>query len=135
MPTILVSIYNTPQPHREAPLYTLHAEIHPDAVNPNKCWLVVEKFGSWDETEPDPMKKFKCVVSTLSSTDPKDCLTIEEAHDFIRRQLALRASQGFKFLFTLDPFGASWLKEYEVLPDGSWQELPVQHEAQRSAST
>lgn len=126
MPTILVTVYDTPHPRRgHSRFYALHPEINPGAVDPKKCWMVVEKFGYWDETEPDLEKKFKHVVSTLSSTDPTHCLSIEEAHNFITKQLALRASQGFKFLFTLDPFGEPWFKEYEVLPDGSWQERPT----------
>jgi hypothetical protein len=134
MPTILVTVYNTPHPHRErSPFYTLHPEINPDAVDPKKCWIVVEKFGYWDEIEPDPEKKFKHVVSTLSSTDPTHSLSIEEAHDFITKQLAFRASQGFKFLFTLDPFGEPWFREYEVLSDGSWQKRPAGNQAPHSA--
>lgn len=84
---------------------------------------MVEKFGYWDDAELDLEKKFKHAVSTLSCIDAAGCLSIEEAHDFIKKQLALRATQGFKYLFTLDPFGAPWLKEYEVLSDGSWQEI------------
>jgi len=124
MPTLLVTVYNTPHPHRGlSPLYTLHAEIHPDATNPKKCWVVMEKFGYWDEAEPDPKKKFKNEVNTLSTTDPNHCLTIEESHEFIKKQVLLRASQGYKYLFTLDPFGAPWFKRYEVLSDGSWREV------------
>jgi hypothetical protein len=126
MPTLLVTVYNTPHPHRGlSPLYTLHAEIYPDATDPKKCWVVMEKFGYWDAAEPDPKIRFKNAVNTLSPTDPVRCLTIEEAHEFIKKQVLLRASQGFKYLFTLDPFGAPWYKRYEVLPDGSWREMLV----------
>lgn len=125
MPTILVTVYDTPHPHRGlSPLYTLHAEIHPAAMDPKKCWVVMEKFGYWDEAESDQEKKFKNEVRTLSATNPADCLTIEEAHEFINKQVLFRASQGFKYLFTLDPFGAPWYKRYEVLSDGSWREMP-----------
>ena len=126
MPTFLATVYNTPHRRRElSPLYTLHVEIHPGAKDPKKCWVVRERFGYWDETQPDPKKKFKNTLNTLSPTDPVRCLTIEEAHEFIKRQVLLRASQGFKYLFTLDPFGAPWYKRYEVLPDGSWREMLV----------
>lgn len=94
-------------------------------MDPKKCWVVMEKFGYWDEAESDQEKKFKNEVRTLSATNPADCLTIEEAHEFINKQVLFRASQGFKYLFTLDPFGAPWYKRYEVLPDGSWREMPV----------
>jgi len=83
----------------------------------------MEKFGYWDEAEPDPKKQFKNEVNTLSTTDPNHCLTIGESHEFIKKQVLLRASQGFKCLFTLDPFGAPWFKRYEVLSDGSWREV------------
>ena len=124
MPTFLVTVYNTPLPHRElSPLYTLHAEIHPSATDPKKCWVVMEKFGYRDEAEPDPKNKFKYDVKTLSSTNPADCLTIEEAHELIKKQVLFRASHGFKYVFTLDPFGATWFKRYTVLSDGSWREM------------
>ena len=46
MPTILVTVYDTPHPNRGlSPLYTLHVEIHPDAADAKKCWVVMEKFG------------------------------------------------------------------------------------------
>jgi hypothetical protein len=124
MPTILVTVYNTLHPHREqSPLYTLHAEIHPDAKDPKKCWVVMEKFRYWDEREPDPKKQFKNDVKTLSPTNPADCLTIEEAHEFIKKQVLFHASHGFKYLFSLDPFEATGFKRYEVLSDGSWREM------------
>jgi hypothetical protein len=124
MPTLLLTLYNTPNPHRGvSPLYTLHAEIHSQAADPQKCWVVMEEFGYWDETEPDPQKKFKNVESTLSSTDPICCLTLDESHEYIKKQVAFRASRGFKYLFTLDPFGAPWFKHYEVQSDGSWREM------------
>jgi hypothetical protein len=124
MPTLLVTVYDTPNPLRGlSPLYTLHVEIHPQATDLQKCWVVMEKFGYWDETEPDPQKKFRNVESTLSSTDPACCLTIEESREYIKKRVAFRASQGFKYLFTLDPFGAPWCKRYEVQSHGSRQEI------------
>jgi hypothetical protein len=125
MPTLLVTVYNTPHPRRElSPLYTLHAEIHPHATDTTNCWVVMEKFCYSDEAERDPKKKFKNVVNTLSPTDPLHCLSIEESHECIRKQVLFRASQGFKYLFALDPFGVPWYKRYEVLSDGSWREIP-----------
>lgn len=84
---------------------------------------MIEKFGYWDETESDLEKKFKNEVQMLSATHPADYLTIEEAHEFIKKQVSFRASQGFRYLFTLDPFGATWFKRYEVQSDGSWREM------------
>lgn len=121
MPTLLVTVYNTPHPYRDlSPLYTLHAEIHPGATDSKKCWVVVEKFCYSDEAEPDPKKRFKNDVNAIGPTDPIHCLTIDESHEFIKMQVLLRASQGFKYLFTLDPFGVACYKRYEVLSDGSW---------------
>ena len=126
MPTLLVTVYNTPHPHQgRSPLYTLHAEIHPEALDLTRCWVVMEKFGYWDDAEPDPNKRFKDAVNTLSPTNPVRFLTIEESHEVIKRQVLFRAGQGFKYLFTLDPFGVPWFKRYEVLPDGSWREMPA----------
>ena len=124
MTILLVTVHNTPHPHHElSPLYTLHAEIHPRAADSKKCWVVVEKFCYSDEAEPDPKKRFKDDVNTVGPTDPVHCLTIEESHEFIKKQVLFRASQGFKCLFTLNPFGASWYERYEVLSDGSWREM------------
>ena len=85
----------------------------------------MEKFAFWDEAEPDPTKRLKHDVNALSPTDPNRCLTVEECHEFIKKQVLFRASQGFKYLFTLDPFGVPWFKRYEVLSDGSWREMHI----------
>ena len=104
-----------------SPIRLIHdSEIHPDATDAEKCWVAIEKLG-WDEA--DPKKKFKNGVKTLSPTDPVHCLTVEEFHEFIKKQVLFPASQGFKYLFTLDPFEASWHKRHEVLSDGSWREM------------
>ena len=124
MPTLLVTVYNAPHVQRELlPHYTLHAEVHPNATDPKKCWVVIEKVDYWDEAGPNREKKSKNAVNTLNAADPAHCLTIEESQEVIKKQVSFRASQGFKYLFTLDPFGVPWFKRYEVQSDGSWREM------------
>ena len=49
-------LYQTPSPENDVPeLYFVYAEVHPDAKDSDKCWVVKEKHGWFDDTE----KKFK----------------------------------------------------------------------------
>jgi len=124
LPTLRVTIYNTPHDQRELlPHYTLHAEVHPNATDPKNCWVVIERIDYWDEAGPNREKKSKIAMSALNAADPAHCLTIEESQEGIKKQVSFRASRGFKYLFTLDPFGVPWFKRDEVQSDGSWWEM------------
>src|SRR3974377_2397607 len=102
LPTLLVTVYNTPHVQRELlPHYTLHAEIHPNARDPKKCWVVIEKVDYWDEAGPNRENKSKNAVNTLNAPGTAHCLTIEESQEVIKKQVVIRANQGFKYLFTL----------------------------------
>jgi hypothetical protein len=89
-PTVPKTVYKTPHPQDEvSELYTIFADVLPNASDPQKRWVVNEKHGWWDEDS----KTFLHAVTTLSPNDPKHCVTIEEAHEIIDRQVLLRAGQ------------------------------------------
>jgi hypothetical protein len=116
------SIYKTLSPENEiSEVYVVYAEELDAATDPTRRWVVKEKHGWFD----DVPKQFLMNVTTLSPTDPVHCVTLEEAHQLLDQQVLLRAGHGFKYLFQLDPYQAAPLyKRYEVLPDGSIQEIP-----------
>ena len=87
--------------------------------------MVKERYGAWDQAEPDPQRKFKIKVFTLSPNDPVHCLTLDEAQRQVDQQVRFRAQNGFKYLFVRDFFDAPWYKRYEILPDGTERELPL----------
>ncbi len=122
MPTIPKTVYQTPNPERNvSECYTIFADVLPNATDPQKCWVVKEKHGYWDEQETVG-DKFKNKVVTLSPNDPVHCVTMNEAFAWIDRQVTRRANEGFKYLFVLDPSGPPWHTRYEIQPDGT----PVQ---------
>jgi hypothetical protein len=119
-PTVPQTVYKTPNPEREvSELYTIFADVLPAATDLQRRWVVNERHGWWDERD----KQFKNKAETLSPTDPKHCVTIEEAHKIIDRQVFLRAKAGFKYLFVRDFYDAPWYKSYEILPDGTHKEI------------
>jgi hypothetical protein len=109
---------------RVSELYTIFADELPEATDEARCWVVKEIHGYWDENEPDPTQKFKNRATTLSPTDPKHCVTIQEAHILIDDQVRSRAAAGFKFMRMLDMFGPPHLL-FEVMPDGSYRRMPL----------
>jgi hypothetical protein len=97
-----------------------------NALSLEKSWVVNERYGAWDEAEPDPQKpKFKINVRTLGPTEPQHYLTLEEAQAQADDQVMLRVASGFKYLFVHDFFDAPWYRRYEVLPDGEHREIPI----------
>jgi len=120
------TIYRTPEPEENvSELYTIYCQQMPDVPNSGKCWIVKERYGAWDEAEPDPKKKFKFDATTLSPSDPWHYLTAEEAEQQADAQVLLRARNGFKYLFIRDFYDAPWYKRYEILPDSKLREMPV----------
>ena len=120
-PTVPKTVYKTPHPQDEvSELYTIFADVLPNASDPQKRWVVNEKHGWWDEDS----KTFLHAVTTLSPNDPKHCVTIEEAHEIIDRQVLLRARSGFRYLFIKDFFDApGGFQRFEILPDGTQREI------------
>ena len=60
-----------------------------------KSWVAVERYDACDEEEPDAKQKFKINAKTLSPTDPRHYLTIDEAHKQCDEQVMLRVRNGF----------------------------------------
>jgi hypothetical protein len=120
-PAVPKTLYNTANPQDEvSELYTIFADVLPDASDPQKRWVVNEKHGWWDEGG----KQFLYAITTLSPTDPKHCVTIEEAHKIIDKQVLLRARSGFRYLFIKDFFDApGGFRRFEIFPDGTQQEI------------
>lgn len=120
------TLYKTPEPQvNVSELYSIFCVQMSNALSLEKSWVVNERYGAWDEAEADPKKKFKINVKTLSPTEPRHYLTLEEAHKQANQQVMLRVASDFKYLFVHDFFDAPWFKRYEVLLDGKRREIPV----------
>jgi hypothetical protein len=120
------TVYKTPDRKANvSELYTIYAQQMSNAHSPEKSWVAVERYGAWDEKEPDPRQKFKINVKTLSPTDPQHYLTIDEAHKQCDEQVMLRVRNGFKYLFVHDILDAPWYRRYELFPDGKRREIPL----------
>ena len=120
------TVYKTPDPQvNVSELYSIFAVQMSNALSLQKSWVVNERYGAWDEAEPDPKKKFKINVKTLSPTEPQHYLTLDEAHTQCNEQVMVRVGHGFKYLFIHDFLDAPWFRRYEVLPDGKRREIPV----------
>jgi hypothetical protein len=120
------TVYKTPDPQVNiSELYSIFCVQMSNALSLEKSWVVNERYGAWDEAEPDPKKKFKINVKTLSPIEPKHYLTLDEAHEQANGQVMLRVRSGFKYLFVHDFLDAPWFKRYEVFPDGERREIPV----------
>jgi hypothetical protein len=120
------SVYKTPDPHANvSEVYTIYAQQMSNAHSLEKSWVVIERYGAWDEKEPDPKQKFKINVKTLSPTDPQHYLTIDEAHKQCDDQVLFRVRDGFKYLFIHDFFNPPWYKRFEVSSDGTRREIPL----------
>jgi len=85
------TVYKTPDPQANvSELYSIYCVQMSNALSLEKSWVVNERYGAWDEAEPDPTKeKFKIDVKTLSPTDPQHYLTLDEAQEQANRQVML----------------------------------------------
>jgi hypothetical protein len=120
------TVYKTPDPQGNiSELYSISCQQMSNAVSLEKSWVVSERYGAWDEAEPDPKQKFKINVKTLSPTDPQHYPTLNEAQNQANEQVMLRVRNGFKYLFIHDFFDAPWYRRYEVFPDGKRREIPI----------
>jgi hypothetical protein len=120
------TVYKTPEPQANvSELYSIYCQQMSNATSLEKSWVLSERYGAWDEVEPDPKRKFKINVVTLSPTDPQHYLTLDEAHKQCDEQVMVRVRIGFKYVFVHDFLDAPWFRSYEVLPDGKRREIPV----------
>lgn len=85
------------------------------ATDPIKCWVVKEEHGYWDEAE----KAFKNRATTLYPNDPRHCLTLEQVHVEIKKQMMVRVRNGFKYQLEWNPYEPPFYQKFEIQPDGS----------------
>src|SRR5260370_13884423 len=113
MPHVL---YNPRDPHlKPSELYVINGTILETATDPIKCWVVKEEHGYWDEQA----KAFKNRAQTLFPNDPSLCVSLEEVHGEVKKQVMVRVRHGFKYQLEWDPYEPPFYHKYEIPPDGS----------------
>jgi hypothetical protein len=112
-------LYNTPDPLKSpSELYKVSAEVLEAATDAAKCWIVVEEHGYWDEAK----KEFLVQQPTLKPTDPRHCVSLEDAYKGVEAQIMLRAREGFRYLFEWYPFVPPFFRKFEIQPNGTKKE-------------
>lgn len=115
------TLYRTPNPEWGiSETYEIFLDVFPNPSNPNRCWIVREMHGWYEEQT----KTFHHKVETLHPTDAAHFMAIEEAIDAANKQVVSRARQGFHFLFTMNLYHGPWYERFEVvLPGGELKPL------------
>jgi hypothetical protein len=57
------------------------------------CWVIHEEHGVRDEAT----KAFEKRAMTLLSNEPQHCLSLDDLHDEIKKQVMVRVRDGFKY--------------------------------------
>ncbi len=116
------TVYRTPTPEfGVSEAYEIAIEPVPNSPDPQRCWIVRELHGYYNEQE----KKFHFKVETLHPTDSRHFMTLDEAQKDADKQVLLRAKDGFRFLFTRNYYDPPWYDRFEVvLPPGEIRPLP-----------
>lgn len=116
------TVYRTPNPEWSiSEAYEISIEPVPGAPDPQRCWIVRELHGYYEEAT----KTYHQKVETLHPSDPQHFLTLEEAMREADKQVLFRAKDGFHFLFTMNFDGPPWYSRFEVvLPAGQIKPLP-----------
>lgn len=116
------TLYRTPNPEWEiSEAYEIFIEPVPGAPDPERCWIVREMHGYYEEDT----KTYHYKVETLHPNQPKHFMTLDEATKVADQQVVFRARGGFHFLFTLNYYQAPWYSRFEVvLPAGEVRPLP-----------
>src|SRR5215472_16863232 len=92
------TVYRTPNPeHGISEDYEISIEPAPGAPDPQRCWIVRELHGYYEEAT----KTYHQNVETLHPNEPPHFLTLEEAIREADKQVLFRAKEGFHFLFTM----------------------------------
>lgn len=114
--TVPQVLYNTLDPHsKPSELYVINGTVLEGATDSIKCWVVKEEHGYWDEAE----KAFKNRATTLYPNDPRHCLTLEQVHVEIKKQMMVRVRNGFKYQLEWYPYEPPFYQKFEIQPDGS----------------
>jgi hypothetical protein len=116
--TVPQVLYNTPNPDlpsAQSELYVVQAVVLDAATDPVKRWVVQEEHGYWDEQQ----KAFKNHYTTFSPNDPSFCLSLDEVHQAIKKQVMVRVRSGFKYQMEWYPYGPPFYQKFEIQPDGT----------------
>ena len=115
------TVYQKPNPELYiSEAYSILIESVPNPADPERCWIVRETHGWYD----DRTKTFLHKVETLHPIDPLHFMTNEEAQKAADNQVLLRAKSGFRFLFTMGD-EERWHQRFEVvIPSGEYKPLP-----------
>lgn len=116
------TVYRTPNPEAGvSEAYEIFIDVVHGAPDPQRCWIVREIHGYYDEEK----KAFIHKVETLHPNEPQHFLTLEEAVREADQQVWFRAGQGFHFPFTMNYNSPPWYSRFEVvLPSRKIQPLP-----------
>jgi hypothetical protein len=114
--TVPQVLYNTPDPHSQpSELYKINGTILATATDPVKCWIIHEEHGVWDEAT----KAFENRATTLLPNEPQHCLSLDDLHDEIKKQVMVRVQGGFKYQMEWYPYEPPFFRKYEIAPDGT----------------
>lgn len=109
-------LYNTPDPFNEpSELYVINGTVIETATDRIKRWVVKEEHGYWDEEE----KAFKNRAHTLFPNEPLLCVSLDDIHDEVKKQVMVRARHGFKYQLEWYPYEPPFFRKFEIQPDGS----------------
>jgi hypothetical protein len=118
--TIPQVLYDTPDTQSHpSELYVIHGTVLSTSTDPVKQWVVEEQHGYWDEQA----KQFRNSATTLLPDDPKFCVSLEEVHEQVKKQVMVRVKSGFKYQMEWDPCAfPSFFRKFEIHPDGTRKE-------------
>jgi hypothetical protein len=116
------TVYRTPNPEAGvSESYEIMIQSVPGAPDPNRCWILREFHGYFEEAS----KTYHHRVETLHPTEPRHYMTFEEVVKAADKQVMRRAQDGFRFLFTVSYQRAPWYNRFEViLPSGVLKAKP-----------
>jgi hypothetical protein len=121
--TVPQVLYNTPspdQPSAQSELYLIQAVVLDTATDPVKRWVVQEEHGYWD----DQQRAFKNHYTTFLPNDPTLCVSLDEVHEMVKKQVMVRVQSGFKYQMEWDPYRTTppYFSKFEIQPDGTRKE-------------
>jgi hypothetical protein len=106
--TVPQVLYNTPDPHSQpSELYKINGTVLATATDPVKCWVIHEEHGVWDEVTTT----FENRATTLLPSEPQHCLSLDDLHDEIKKQVMVRVRGGFKYQMEWYPYEPPFLKK------------------------
>jgi len=112
--TVPQVLYNTPDPHSQpSELYKINGTVLATATDPVKCWVIHEEHGVLDEAT----RAFENRATTLLPNESQHCLSLDDLHDEIKKQVMVRVRCGFKYQMEWYPYEPPFFRKYEIAPD------------------